>query len=165
MKMYAYLILAVLVAALLLQPLTEIVLVFRDKIVINSAINNSVRAAQKESFTYEDMRDAKTGINESTFINEFEDLFEDALDITCTRSTGSSLHFTSYTEALGDFDVDFDFDYYTSGGRDYAKVNVYVETDYKFKTRMLSQAQQTIENTVGALKLTHDRDYTLIIVN
>ena len=165
MKMYAYLILAVLVAALLLQPLCEVVLVCKDKLVVNSAINNAVRAAKKESYTYVDMRDGQTGVDEQAFIDTFSQVFAASLRLAEGSESGSSRRFTSTDGRYNDFEVVFDFDIETYRGRKQVKVNVRVESEYKFKTKMLMEAQETIRKNAGMFMLTYEREYTLTIIN
>lgn len=166
MRMYAYLILAVLVTALLFQPLCEVVMVCKDRITFDSAVNNAVRAAKKESYNYVDMRDAVATTNQAKFMDEFARVLAVGLD-DLSYSGGAS-YATTLRDSGGNFDdtrVRFYFSTENIGGRSAVKVHISAESEYKFKTRMMKDAQELILRTSGAYMLTHDRTYTLIIVN
>lgn len=165
MKMYAYLILAVLVASIVIQPLTEVALVCKDRIEIGSAITNSVRAAKKECYTYLSVRDLNAEADREVFADTFSEIFAQSLDLRCTRSDSGSMTFRpNNTNKYNNFTVDCSFVERYSGGRIQTDIVVTSETPYKFKTKYLQEAQALIESS-GRYMLKHTRRFNLKMTN
>lgn len=158
-------ILIVIMLSIFIEPLTEVVNVCREKIVLGTAISNASRAAKNRSLVFEDMRNLDAKIDKDRFVDLFSESFEDALQVTRTRREGNTLKFTSDNGKYNEFTVTLDFeettDYYSE--RTITKVTVNAQSAYKFKTKFLKIANDEGED-VGFM-LTEERKLLLSVKN
>ncbi|MBQ7040063.1 MAG: hypothetical protein IJN39_05800 [Clostridia bacterium] len=165
MKTYAYLILAVLVCSILIQPLMEIAHVCKDRIEIGAAITNSVRAAKNECYSYHAMRDLNGEANREVFVNTFARIFADSLGLSLKHTSASTMVFESKDGRYNDFKVTCSFMRSYYGNREQTNIVINSTSDYKFKTKYLRDAQNLIKANSGVYKLNHERRYNLKITN
>jgi len=138
MKALLYMIIAAFFLSIMVTPLVEVFIVGRDKILLSSTVNNSYRAAEETSYSYREMRNGNTVVDEERFLKCFADTFSTSYEMECTNTTSNPLRFVSYDDIFNDFIVHVDFRYeLAEGGADVAIVTVTAESEYKFRTRYM----------------------------
>lgn len=158
-------ILLVILASILIEPLAELVNVFRERLVVSTAVNNAVRAAKDRSLEYELLRGLDAEIDESRFKAYFETAFEDAMHMTRTDSDAGAMVFTSDDGKYNDFRVALAFDVKEDlgSGQRVTEVDVKVESDYKFKTKYLKLAEDANKDT--GFQLIAQRSFVVSVKN
>ena len=165
MKTYAYLILAVLVCSILVQPLVEVALVCKDRVEVGAAITNSVRAAKKECYSYYGIRDLNADADKTAFMETFAQTFGESLKLDLMYISGDTMVFQPRNNKYNTFRVDCTFipSYY--GDRRQTRICIESTSEYKFKTKYLRDAQDIIKANSGTYKLNHRRWYNLNVTN
>lgn len=118
MRELSYIVLGIVFLSSLVQPFTEMAEACRQKIVINSAINNSFRAARDRSLKEESMQNLDAEIDIEAFYDYFSDAFCNSLDLSeASRNQGEygSMTFDSYNDDFNEIHVEFQI----SDGDDY----------------------------------------------
>lgn len=163
MKMFAYIVLVIVVLAIVITPLVEVAMVAKDRVLLGATIYNSCRAAKETSYTYTDMRHIDAVVDEEVFTRAFADTFATAYDMTCTSGASNPLHFESADATYGDFTVDMEFDYDTGEG-DAVIVTVHVdaESQYRFRTPYMRMIDY---GTSNPFLLKSSRDFVMKVLN
>ncbi len=167
MKQIAYMVLAVVFFANLIQPLTEMAEACRQKIAISAALNNSFRAARDRSLSEHGMQtlDAKVDVN--LFYEYFADAFCDSLGLSiCKISEGESgyIEFESWDDTFNLIHIDIDIDtFYDYEDRETTRVDLELKTDYKFHIGSLKLLNDIDENNKYMLEF--ERSYLLLVKN
>lgn len=165
MKNIAIGILVIIVVSIIVEPLVEMGIVFREKVVLSGAISNACRAAKDRSLEYELLRGLDAVINEERFKEYFADAFEDALNVSEQSQEDNTITFTSNDGKYNDFTVTLDFsneeNLYT--GQQVSEVDVKAQATYKFKTKYLKLAEEA-EKDVD-YQLISERNYILSVKN
>ena len=139
MKIFLFLIVAVLLLSILVTPIVEVFMAGKDKILLSSTLYNSFRAAREASFAYADMRDIDAVVDEKVFLECFADTFATSYGMDCTGSSSSPLRFVSYDGTFNDFEVSVNFSEKTGeGGAAITEVTVSAISQYHFRTRYMS---------------------------
>jgi hypothetical protein len=158
-------ILAIILVSIAVEPLVEMGVVFREKVVLSTAISNACRAAKDRSLEYELLRGLDAKINEERFKEYFSDAFESALNVSEQSRDDNTLTFTSNDGRYNDFTVSLDFsdEENMETGQQVSEVDVKAQATYKFKTRYLKLAEEA-ERDVG-YQLISERNYILSVKN
>lgn len=165
MKNIAIGILLIILVSIVVEPLVEMGLVFREKVVLSTAISNACRAAKDRSLEYELLRGLDAKINEERFKEYFSDAFESALNVSEQTDDGNTLTFTSNDGRYNDFTVSLDFSNMenTQTSQWISEVNVKAQATYKFKTRYLKLAEEADKDV--DYQLISERKYILSVKN
>ncbi|MBY3622586.1 hypothetical protein HGO21_23990 [Acinetobacter sp. CUI P1] len=165
MKNIAIGILLIILVSIVVEPLVEMGVVFREKVVLSTAISNACRAAKDRSLEYELLRGLDAKINEERFKEYFSDAFESALNVSEQTDDGNTLTFTSNDGRYNDFTVSLDFSNMenTQTSQWISEVNVKAQATYKFKTRYLKLAEEADKDV--DYQLISERKYILSVKN
>ena len=163
MKQVAYMVLGIVVLAHMIQPLTEIMEVCREQVMISAAINNSFRAARDRSLTEESIRDLDAEVDENYFVQYFIEAFEDTLDVYATSQNTSYITFESNTDKYYTITAEIDMYETDVDEKQATQVTVHVETPYRFKMGLLKKYQET--GSYGDYNLKFTREYLLYVKN
>lgn len=165
MKNIAIGILLIILVSIVVEPLVEMGLVFREKVVLSTAISNACRAAKDRSLEYELLRGLDAKINEERFKEYFSDAFESALNVSEQTDDGNTLTFTSNDGRYNDFTVSLDFSNMENiqTSQWISEVNVKAQATYKFKTRYLKLAEEADKDV--DYQLISERKYILSVKN
>ncbi|MGZ9584922.1 hypothetical protein [Paenibacillus marinisediminis] len=157
--------LLVILLSIFIEPLVEFLNVYRERIVLGSALSNAARAAKNRSLVYESQRQLDAKVDEDRFVDLFSESFEDAMQLTRKKRDGHILSFTSIDGKYNDFTVTLDFEETTdySSERTISKVTIRAESEYKFKTKYLKIADAAGKD-VG-YKLIEERKLLLSVKN
>jgi hypothetical protein len=158
-------ILLIILVSIVVEPLVEMGLVFREKVVLSTAISNACRAAKDRSLEYELLRGLDAKINEERFKEYFSDAFESALNVSEQTEDGNTLIFTSNDGRYNDFTVSLDFSNMenTQTSQWISEVKVKAQATYKFKTRYLKLAEEADKDV--DYQLISERKYFLSVKN
>ena len=167
MKQMAYMILASVLLANLIQPMVEMAEVCRKKVIISSALNNSFRAARDRSLSEHAMQTLEAEVDIDLFYEYFEDAFCDSLDLSVSRSSRGEtgyIEFESWNDMFNlirvDVDINKSYDY---EDRETTRVDLELETDYKFSIGALKFLNETMQDDQYVLEF--DRSYLLLVKN
>ncbi|AIQ73269.1 MULTISPECIES: hypothetical protein [Paenibacillus] len=165
MKNIAVGVLLIILVSIVVEPLVEMGIVFREKVVLSTAISNACRAAKDRSLEYELLRGLDAVINEERFKEYFSDAFESALNVSEQTDNGNVLTFTSNDDRYNDFTVNLDFSNIenTQTSQWVSEVNVKAQATYKFKTRYLKLAEEADKEV--DYQLISERKYILSVKN
>lgn len=167
MRGVAYTVLAIILLASLIQPLTEMVESCRQKILISSALHNSFRAARDRSLNEEDIATIDAVVIQEDFYDYFSEAFSDSLDLyESERSEGAYGHliFESDDERFNPIRVDFSIgDGPWAYDKETTEVELHVETEYKFKVGYMQKLQDKTKFDPYILEF--DRKYILSVKN
>ncbi|OMD41070.1 hypothetical protein BSK52_11585 [Paenibacillus odorifer] len=165
MKNIAIGIMLVFFLSVIIEPLVEMALVFKENVVLSTAINNACRVAKDRSLEYESLRGLDAEIDEEKFKEYFSDAFESAMDLTLLTSDGDTLEFKSNDSKYNDFQVTLNFSSVTNYETEQlvTKVEIKAESTYKFKTQYLKLAEAAGEDV--DYKLISERTYLLSVKN
>ncbi|MEK8205675.1 hypothetical protein NST41_08790 [Paenibacillus sp. FSL L8-0696] len=165
MKNIAVGVLLIILVSIVVEPLVEMGIVFREKVVLSTAISNACRAAKDRSLEYELLRGLDAVINEERFKEYFSDAFESALNVSEQTDNGNVLTFTSNDDRYNDFTVNLDFSNIenTQTSQWVSEVNVKAQATYKFKTRYLKLAEKADKEV--DYQLISERKYILSVKN
>lgn len=167
MKELAYVVLGIIFLASLVQPMTEMAEACRQKIVINSALNNSFRAARDRSLKEESLQELDAEIDIEAFYDYFSDAFCDSLELSeISRNEGEygSIIFESYNDDFNEILVEFeisDGDY--DDDKEKKEVKIHAETNYKFKIGILKVLEDKTKYSDYTLEF--DKRYLLLVKN
>lgn len=155
----------IILVSIVVEPLVEMGIVFREKVVLSTAISNACRAAKDRSLEYELLRGLDAVINEERFKEYFSDAFESALNVSEQTDNGNVLTFTSNDDRYNDFTVNLDFSNIenTQTSQWVSEVNVKAQATYKFKTRYLKLAEEADKEV--DYQLISERKYILSVKN
>jgi len=158
-------ILLIILVSIVVEPLVEMGVVFREKVVLSTAISNACRAAKDRSLEYELLRGLDAKINEERFKEYFSDAFESALNVSEQTDDGNTLTFTSNDGRYNDFTVSLDFSNEENNqtGQWVSEVDVKAQATYKFKTRYLKLAEEADKDV--DYQLISERKYILSVKN
>lgn len=167
MRELAYIVLGIVFLSSLVQPFTEMAEACRQKIVINSAINNSFRAARDRSLKEESLQDLDAEIDIEAFYDYFSDAFCNSLDLgEVSRNQGEygSMVFDSYNDNFNEIRVEFEI----SDSDDYddkvkKQIEIYAKTNYKFKVGILRALEDKTKYADYALEF--KKEYLLFVKN
>ncbi len=167
MRQIAYIVLACVLLANLIQPLTEMVEVCRKKVIISSALNNSFRAARDRSLEEHGIQNLNAKVDVDLFYEYFTDAFCDSLNLYDTSrlvSENGYIEFESIDDTFNtmhiDVEVDTSYDYQD---RETTRVNLELETEYKFSIGVLKLLNET--SNASEYILEFDRSYLLLVKN
>ncbi|WP_339172570.1 hypothetical protein NSQ55_08335 [Paenibacillus sp. FSL H7-0943] len=165
MKNIAVGVLLIILVSIVVEPLVEMSIVFREKVVLSTAISNACRAAKDRSLEYELLRGLDAVINEERFKEYFSDAFESALNVSEQTDDGNVLTFTSNDDRYNDFTVSLDFSNMENAqtSQRVSEVNVKAQATYKFKTRYLKLAEEADKEV--DYQLISERKYILSVKN
>ncbi|MEK4996052.1 hypothetical protein BSK62_02500 [Paenibacillus odorifer] len=165
MKNIAVGVLLIILVSIVVEPLVEMGIVFREKVVLSTAISNACRAAKDRSLEYELLRGLDAVINEERFKEYFSDAFESALNVSEQTDDGNVLTFTSNDDRYNDFTVSLDFSNMENAqtSQRVSEVNVKAQATYKFKTRYLKLAEEADKEV--DYQLISERKYILSVKN
>jgi hypothetical protein len=158
-------VLLIILVSIVVEPLVEMSIVFREKVVLSTAISNACRAAKDRSLEYELLRGLDAVINEERFKEYFSDAFESALNVSEQTDDGNVLTFTSNDDRYNDFTVSLDFSNMENAqtSQRVSEVNVKAQATYKFKTRYLKLAEEADKEV--DYQLISERKYILSVKN
>ncbi|RIX50816.1 hypothetical protein D3P08_19155 [Paenibacillus nanensis] len=161
--MVAYGILTILFASLILVPLVEMAVVYREKIVMDSAIRNASRVAKDRALEFEGIRNLDADMDEERFKDYFSEAFEDVMNLSESSSTGNAIKYESIDGKFNAFTVEFDFNEVEREEGLVSEVTIRAEAAYKFKTQLM----RTVEEMNPALdyQLETERRYVLTVKN
>lgn len=162
MRMIAYGLLTVILSSFLIVPMVELAIVYREKIVLDSAVRNASRVAKDRALEYEHMRNLDAVMDEERFKDYFAETFEDAMNMSRSSSAGNTLRFTSDDGKFLPFTITLDF-FEEDDGRQVSKVTIRAEADYKFKTALMRTAERLNPNV--NYELSTERTYILSVRN
>ncbi|AWB43139.1 hypothetical protein DCC85_02085 [Paenibacillus sp. CAA11] len=161
--------LIVVFASLLIEPLVEVINAMRERIVLNTSVNNAFRSARDRSLEYSLMRNLDASVDREKFVDYFSDAFESAMDLTRTGGDDHQLTFTpNNPDKYNEFVVTLTFEV-TEGSvtdpeiRQKEEVTVDVESAYKFKTKYLKLAEAAGKDV--NYKLVAHKKYELSVKN
>ena len=165
-KTLLHLFLVAILIVILVMPLIEIFILYRDKILLSATIHNSLRAAEESSYAYRFMRDINAVVDKEAFCNNFADTFATSYNIYCTDYR-NPLRFTPYDDAFNEFVVKIDFSAPEILGADegealVTKVTVTAESIYKFRTKAM---QFLNDIATDPYLLREERAYTMKVTN
>lgn len=168
MRQVAYMVFGVILLANLIQPMTEMAETCRQKVVISSALNNSFRAARDRSLTEESIQDLATEVDVSLFYEYFAEAFCDSLDLRVSAKgvgTFGYIEFESWNDSYNTIrvEVDIEEDSWEYEDRGTTRVNLRLETDYKFKIGALKLLNDTTKHSNYTLEF--ERTYLLLVKN
>lgn len=163
MKIFLYLILAVLLLSILITPIVEVFMLGRDKILLSSTVHNSFRAAREASYSYLDMRNVDAVVDKEVFLRSFARTFATSYGMDYINPTSNPLRFVSYDETFNDFFVTIEF-YEDTGTGDatITIVTITAESEYRFRTGYMRAIGMGSRNPY---MLTISRTYTMRIEN
>lgn len=163
MRMVAYGILTIVFASLILVPLVEMAVVYREKIVMDSAIRNASRVAKDRALEFEGIRNLDADMDEERFKDYFSEAFEDVMNLSESSSTGNAIKYESIDGKFNTVTVEFDFYEEDRPEGVVSEVNIKAEAAYKFKTQLM----RTVEELNPALdyQLETERSYVLTVKN
>ncbi|CAH1207680.1 hypothetical protein PAECIP111892_02964 [Paenibacillus auburnensis] len=157
-------ILVVIMASIVIQPLVELANLFREKVTLGSAVSNALRAARDRSLEVELLRGLDARVDEERFRDYFADAFEDTLNVSVSDDSGDEVTFISNDGKFNDFTVRFAFVESTDlNGRVVTQVNIDARSAYKFKTKALQLAEEA--GSSGEVELISERTYLLSVRN
>lgn len=167
MRELAYIVLGIVFLSSLVQPFTEMAEACRQKIVINSAINNSFRAARDRSLKEESLQNLDAEIDIEAFYDYFSDAFCNSLDLgEISRNEGEygSMVFDSYNDDFNEIRVEFQI----SDSDDYddkikKQIEIYAKTNYKFKVGILKTLED--KSKYADYTLEFKKEYILLVKN
>ena len=136
-------ILIVILAAVIIQPLIETANVLKESLTLDAAIENSCRAAQNNSLVYEELGNQNASIDKDAFREGFSEAFEDTLGLTRLDSRDNLFSFTSSSRRWHQIDVTIDMAPVINDGLVDLRVNmvtVNIDTPYVFRTALLKAA-------------------------
>ena len=167
MKQIAYMVLASVLLANFIQPLTEMAEACRKKIIISSALNNAFRVARDRSLSEQGIQILEAEVDVDLFYEYFADAFCDSLDLSVTRSSeGESgyIEFESIDDTFNIIRVDIDINKsYDYEDRETTRVDLELETAYKFNIGALKWLNEASNDNEYVLEF--DRSYLLLIKN
>jgi len=157
--------LMVILLSIFIEPLVEFLNVYRERIVLGSALTNAARAAKNRSLVYESQRQLDAKVNQDRFVDLFSESFEDAMQLRLEKRDGHTLSFSSVDGKYNDFTVTLKFEETTDDAseRTISKVTVIAESDYKFKTKYLKLADDAGKDVT--YKLIEERKLLLSVKN
>jgi uncharacterized protein YueI len=156
--------LMVVLLSIFIEPLVEFLNVYRERIVLGSALTNAARAAKNRSLVYESQRQLDAKVDEDRFVDLFSESFEDAMQLRLEKRDGHMLSFSSMDGKYNNFTVTLEFEETTDySERTISKVTVRAESDYKFKTKYLKLADDAGKDV--AYKLIEERKLLLSVKN
>ena len=136
-------ILIVILAAAIIQPLIETANVLKESLTLDAAIESSCRAAENNSLIYEELGRQNAGIDKNAFREGFSEAFEDTLSLTRLDSRDNLISFTSPSKRWNQIDVKIDIVPVIIDGQmdpQSSKVTVNIDTPYAFRTALLKAA-------------------------
>jgi hypothetical protein len=139
LKIFGYILVAVLFLSAIVMPLVEMFFVYRERQLLGDALYNSCRAAAEGSYYYEHMRNVNAKRREDAFKDVFADTFATSFDLYCTSKAGATLQFKSNNGYYGDFKVELEFkeEYHSADDKTVVKVTATATSPYKFKTNFM----------------------------
>ncbi len=154
----------VILLSIFIEPLVEFLNVYRERIVLGSALTNAARAAKNRSLVYESQRQLDAKVDQDRFVDLFSESFEDAMQLRLEKRDGHTLSFSSMDGKYNDFTVTLEFEETTDySKRTISKVTVRAESDYKFKTKYLKLTDDAGKDV--AYKLIEERKLLLSVKN
>lgn len=162
MRMIAYGLLTVILSSFLIVPMVELAIVYREKIVLDSAVRNASRVAKDRALEFEHMRNLDAVMDEERFKQYFSEAFEDGMNLSQNSSAGRILRFTSNDGKFHPFTISLYF-FEEDDGRQLSKVTIRAESDYKFKTALMRTAASLNSNI--HYELATERTYNLSVRN
>jgi len=135
MKVFLYIIVAVLFISILITPIVEVFCLGRDRVLLSSTMHNSFRAARESSYSYQYMREIDAVADEEAFLRSFADTFAASYGMDCISPASNPLRFVSADEYYNDFDVYVEFREGTAAGDAIVTVvTITARSEYKFRT-------------------------------
>ena len=135
MKVFLYIIVAVLFISILITPIVEVFCLGRDRVLLSSTMHNSFRAARESSYAYQHMREIDAVADEETFLRSFADTFAASYGMDCIAPASSPLRFISASGDYNDCDVYVDFrDEAAAGDSIVTVVTITARSEYRFRT-------------------------------
>jgi len=142
MKVFLYIIVAVIFVSILITPIVEVFCLGRDRVLLSSTMYNSFRAARESSYSYMYMREIDAVADEEVFLRSFADTFAASYGMYCISPASNPLRFVPMGGDYNDFEVYVDFrDGTADGDAIVTFVTITARSEYKFRTvymRMLS---------------------------
>jgi hypothetical protein len=168
-KIFGYILVAVLFLSIITVPLVEIFFVYRERLMLSHALYNSCRVAAEYGYKYRDMINADAVTYEKGFREAFAETFATSFGLDCLNSNEEPLKFKPKTgnAAYYNFEVKLNFDYRASNDpyaddKEVAKVTSEATSPYRFKTRLLQSFH--VSAGIGYM-LESTQKYDLIITN
>jgi len=135
MKVFLYIIVAVLFVSILITPIVEVFCLGRDRVLLSSTMYNSFRAARESSYTYVYMREIDAVADEEAFLRSFADTFAVSYGMDCVAPSSNPLRFVSAGGDYNDFVVYVDFrDEAADGDAIATAVTITARSEYKFRS-------------------------------
>lgn len=163
MRIYVISILVVLLASIVLLPMVEMAIVYREKIVLDSALRNSSKVAKDISLQREAIQNLDAEIDEEVFITYFSDTFEDVMNVYNISTIGNTMTFTSNDGKYDSLTVNLTFDREMRLEGVVTSVRVKANATYNFKTKLMQLAQDM--NPAIDYQLESEREYKLTVTN
>ena len=170
-KIFGYILVAVLFLSAILMPLTDVFFAYRERLMLSDALYNSCRAATEAGYNMVNLRiiDAKR-YNEyflEAFENSFATSFDLALSETISTTNGYTLKFIPNNDAYNNFEVKLNFneeesyDPYTDDKK-ITSVTASATSPYKFKIAYMQRLNDSgnVEYTLKS-----ERTYIMEVFN
>ncbi|MDR1687855.1 MAG: hypothetical protein LBS21_04500 [Clostridiales bacterium] len=177
MKWPAEAILLIILVGSFIQPLAELGNVLKERLILNSAISNSSRAAYNNAVNIWHMGDLDAQINPEEFMECFSEAFCESLNLSQKSMdiSGTSAVFSSNNGRFNDISVSFDLLHTTYDAlndddlgetiyhdRYVTLITAQMETTYLFRTYWLKMANGASND---GYKLTANRKFIMQIIN
>ena len=174
MRGYIIAVLIVIVLSLIIVPFVEIVEIYREKIIISSAIINACAASKTTSIRDFNISNLDAIIDEDMLIEKFVESFEEAMNLRLKNNRGNIFTFESLDNKYNDIrvyieinqkeleinrGVDGDFE-----DSQITEIRVKAETKYKYKTKYLKLAERA-SSTLTNHDFTVEKVYLISIRN
>lgn len=164
-KIFGYILIVGLLVASIIMPLTEVVFIYRERLMIGDALYNSCRVAAEYSYNYNEMRTTDAVSYKNVFLDAFEQAFASSFDLEIRPRYGNTLHFEPSAvkrDMYNNFSVEVTFDDDPFGDKTISIVTVEAESYYVFKIRYMRYL-----NEVGRIEyeLRANREYVMEVTN
>ena len=173
-KIFGYIIVAVLFLSIIIMPLVEAFLVYRERLMLSDALYSSCRVAAEASNKYRDMININAEVYKKSFCEAFGETFATSFGLNYVGMSGDILTFEPLptNDAYDNFTVELDFDssyvpiHYdiSRGTKTFTMVTVDAESQYKFKTRFMGYFHRLAPGIVY-YELCSKQEYLMVVTN
>lgn len=142
MRGFAYTILAIILAAFLIEPMIEVAVVLKEKVTLSAAITNATQVAKMESIKLEEMRELDAVIDTTIFMEVFSTSICEVLDAQEVLRSGDSLTLRGLNNPNKVYTITFNFTESVDPVTDktFTTIKSHTQTKYLFKTAYLREA-------------------------
>ncbi|GGH11019.1 hypothetical protein [Paenibacillus segetis] len=154
----------VVLLSILVEPLVELAVVFKEKLQVSTALANACRVSNDRSLEYARMTNLSAEIDEDKYREYFETAFADAMNVSHQSTTGNTMTFSSLDGKYNDFIVTLDFTPILNDDDQYVtEVKAKAESKYKFKTKYMKLAEAAYEDV--DFQIVSDKEFKMSVKN